>query len=337
MRENKELKYNFVFFFANCDFWKAILGTELYNSENSRVYKYAFEGNKFLQFLFRIHWSYKINNIIELPFKSLWFKKMYNQNFNNDLPLCFVYMGGNNIRFDGGFTDYVKKRSSKNRQVILHNDLIAKKCNYDYSIIRNKVDLATTYDLDEAKKYGLPYFQETTYSKLIEEPDNVNFEYDVYFLAAAKDRLPMIYNVYNKLTSAGVKCKFQITGVAPEDQISGEGLEFISILPYEESLKNIIKSKCVLEIIQGGSADITTRVLEAIAYKRRLLTNCQMCNNEFFNEGQLQVFENADDIDIDFILAPLNPDEYEPKLDMNPFNRLYFIQDELESKENEQV
>ena len=94
----KELHFNFVFFFARDDYWEAIIGKELYSSPNVHIYKSAFSGHPILQRLFKLHWAYRINRIIELPFKWLWFKMMYNQKFDNDLPLCFIYMGGNNIR-----------------------------------------------------------------------------------------------------------------------------------------------------------------------------------------------------------------------------------------------
>ena len=333
-KDSEGLHYNFVFFFAGDDYWKAILGKELYESPNVHVYKGAFEGSKLLKKLFKMHWSYRINSKFELPLKSIWFHKMLKQTFPKDLPLCFVYMGGNGIRYDGGFCRYVRKTLPNARQVILHNDLISKKCNYDYSIIRNKVDLATTYDLNEAKEYGIHYFQETTYSRLIEAPEDVSFAQDVYFLGAAKDRLPMIYSVYQKLTRAGVKCKFQIAGVAPEKQIPGEGLEYITGISYEESLRHVIQSKCVLELIQGGSCDITTRALEAIAYRRRLLTNCTMCNQDFFHDGQLQIMTDPEKIDISFFKKDMSPTEYTPKLDMNPLRRLYDIQEQLEKQDN---
>lgn len=330
---NSKLKYNFVFMFARTEYWKAILGNELYDSNYVRVYKEAFNGQPFMKFLFKIHWSYRINKIIELPFKFIWFKKMYKQNFVNDLPICFVYMGGNSIRYDGGFCKYVRKQSKKNRQVIYHGDLISKKCTYDYNLIRDKVDLATTYDKEEAVRYGIHYFREITYSKLVPEPKQVDFEQDVYFLGAAKDRMEQIITVYKYLHVNGIKCKFLIAGVKPEERYESEGIEYIDGISYVENLENVIKSKCILELIQGDSSDITLRTREAIAYRRRLLTNCQLCNEKFFNLGQMQKFIEPSEIDLDFLKADFNADNYNPQLDMNPMQRLFDIQNALGAEE----
>ena len=332
VNEMPELHYNFVFFFARDDYWQSILGKELYECDNVHVYEEAFEGNRFLKKLFHYHWSYRVNRKVRLPFKRMWFRKMYEQSFPSDLPLCFVYLGGNNIRFDGGFCEYVKKQSSLNRQVILHQDLISKKLDYDYNLIKNRIDLCVTYDKAEAEKYGIHYFQETTFSKLIPEPEKVEFEQDVYFLGAAKDRLPKILSVYQRLHNAGLKCKFLIAGVPEEQQVPGDGLIYTKGIPYIENLNNVIHSKCVLELIQGDSVDITTRALEAIAYRRKLLTDCQICDPNIFNNGQLQIFQTLESIDLAFLQEDYQPEDYEPRVDLNPMKRLYDIQNELEKQ-----
>ena len=64
-----------------------------------------------------------------------------------------------------------------------------------------------------------------------------------------------------------------------------------------------------------------------------MLTNCQLCDEEFFNPGQMQKFIEPDAIDLDFIKAKFVPDNYDPKLDMNPMHRLFDIQNALEAEE----
>ena len=108
-----QLKYNFVFWGVSYDYLRPILGEELYTSEYVHIYKGAFEGCRLLQKFFHYHWAYKINKRINLPLKSLWFKKLYKQTFKNDLPLCFVYLGGHILLYDRGFTEYVRQKIAK--------------------------------------------------------------------------------------------------------------------------------------------------------------------------------------------------------------------------------
>lgn len=331
LADKPELHYNFVFCFAHYDYWEAILGRELYDCENVHIYDGAFEGGILLNKLFHLHWSYRINAKINLPFKRIWFRKMYRQKFPNNLPLCFVFMSPNYILHDGGWCKYLHKKSKENRQVVIHSDLISKKCRYDYQLVRDKIDLATTYDLAEAQKFNIHYFQETTYSKLIPEPKTHTFKQDVYFLGAAKDRLPKIMATYEKLRSMGVKCKFMIAGVPETQRVEAEGIEYTDGISYRDNLQNIIESKCVLELIQGGSCDITTRALEAIAYRRKFVTDCQICDTNYFNSGQLHVFTDPETLDPAFFAEPYTPENYPPQLDMNPLRRLYDIQEQLEA------
>ena len=163
---DQQLRYNFVFWGVSYDYLRPILGEELYNSEYVHIYKGAFEGNTFLQALFHYHWAYRINEKINLPFKSLWFRKLYNQTFKHDLPLCFVYLGGHILLYDRGFTEYVRKQNPANRQVILHEDKVDKDGKTDYKTLHAKVDLAITYDESEAKKYGIHYYNQESYSKI---------------------------------------------------------------------------------------------------------------------------------------------------------------------------
>ena len=324
------LHYNFVFLFAGYDYYAAMLGKELFTHPLVRIYKYAFKGNRLEEFLFHLHTAYSINEKFEIPFKSIWFKRMYEQDFSNDLPICFVYISPNMVRYEGGFIDYVRKQNPDNRIVMLHWDLISKKVKYEYDIIKRKVDLAITYDSEESKKYGIHYFRETVYSKLVKEPESPEIKWDVYFLGAAKDRLDKLYEIYAFLRENNLKCKFLIADVPAEKRISGEGIEYIDSITYKKNLHYVIESKCILEVVQGNSSDITTRAKEAMAYGKRLITDCRSDLRSCFHEGQLICFSEVSQIDPDLIRADYPTGGYPPLLDMNPLKRLYDIQEQLE-------
>lgn len=331
MNNEKKLKYNFVFFFVHDDYWKAIIGK---NSEHQHVFDTCIEGNGLEKWLNRIHFSYSLNLKYNLPFKSLWFRRMYRQKFDNDLPLCFVYLGGNSIRFDGGWCDYVRKMDKRNRQIVWHGDLISKKINWDYEELRRKVDVCLTYDKAEAEKYGIDMLPDgASYSKLIPNDTSGEYDYDVYYLADIKDRYDMILSVYHYLHNNGVRCCFLLAGVPESKREKLEGVSYISSISYEENLKHVVRSKCILEIKQGGSKDnFTLRHSEAVAYGRRMLTNSHVENCQAFNEGQLCVFDKAEDIDVGMIKAPMTADMYPAKIDLNTDNRLFRIQELLEKK-----
>ena len=53
--------------------------------------------------------------------------------------------------------------------------------------------------------------------------------------------------------------------------------------------------------MQGGSCDITVRAREAVAYRRKFITNCQLDLTDLFNENQLCQFKDTKDIKLEFL------------------------------------
>ncbi len=333
--DNRAFKYNYVILFATGDYFKHIFGDFSKQNNNLKIFEYAFESNTFLQTLFRLHWSYRINRKINLPFKRIWFRKIYKQHFERDLPLCFIYLGGNSIRYDGGLTKYIRKKSSKNRQVLVHFDLISKKCKYDYSIVRNKVDMAVTYDKNEAEKFVIDCHPMNFYTRTLPITEPAAFEYDAYFLGNAKDRMSQIMDVYYKLTGAGLRCHFLLANVPQQQQVNLKGIHYVRSISYEENLSFVQKSKCIVEIGQYGSSANTMRLSEALTYHRKLLTNCAAIKNDpcYIQENML-VFSDAKDIDINFLREPIDYRAFDDRpIDLSVENFLSFIEGILEKKE----
>ena len=324
-----KLHYNFVVFFARYDFWRSTFGEEAYNNKHIRIYKEAFFGPKILQKIFHYHWSCSLNQKICLPFKRIWFRKMYKQNFDNDLPIVFIYMAGSTIYYGKDFLKYIKNKNSKNKNVMLYADLLEKSKSNAHTLLKDLVDLEITYDLGESQKYGIEYFQKITYSKLIPEPIEPNFEFDVYFLGAAKDRLSKIHSAYQYFTQNGLRCKFVVAGV-PKEKQTVQGIEYTSGISYEQNLQYVVRSKGILEIMQGGSSDITMRAREAVAYRRKFITDCQLDLSKYFYKNQLCQYKDFHEIDVEFLEDNFCPDEFNPKVDFNPIRRFYFIQDKLD-------
>ena len=326
------LRYNFVFFFVRCDFWFAYFGEDLINCKNVRMYPDAIDGIGFVQKLFRYHWAYSINRKIHLPLKSLWFNRMYEQDFDEDLPLCFVYLGGNSIYHDGGWLKYVKRRNPKNKNVVLHLDLISKKItDFSYESLKLRADLCITYDRSEARKYGIHLFDKNTYTRIVNLPEIPDYKWDVYFLGAAKDRLDEIVAAYDLFESKGLKCKFVIVYAAPDQRVKRDGIEFLEReITYRENIENVIASKSILEITQKGAVGMTLRAREALAYQRRLVSNVPDIDESLYNDGQLVRFTDAGSIDVNKVAAPYEQGDFEQKYPPDPLERLYDIQEQLD-------
>ena len=82
-----------------------------------------------------------------------------------------------------------------------------------------------------------------------------------FFCGLDKGRRAIIEQLRNRLESCGIKCDFNIVDSKHK-------------LPYEVIVSKIVQTKCILEILMDTSqSGSSLRAAEAIAYKKKLLTN----------------------------------------------------------------
>ena len=305
----KNYKHNYVFYNIRDDYLAPIFA-DIENTSFVKIFAHAFKSNAFIQKIFFLHWSAKLNGIVNLPLKKIWFKKMCCHKFDDSKPVCYVFLGGKYITENERLFKYIKKLNPENKCVVLYTDLISKE-NIDINDIKKVSDMIITYDEQEAKIYDVDYLDMDYYTPLIPVTTPQEFENDVYFLGYAKDRLDEIHKVYKYFDENGLKCKFIICGTKPNDRITGEGLIYRKPITYLENLENVSKSKCILEIIQGKSVGPTLRLREAKTFKRKLITNNK--NPEYLrvlSGNNLYVYEKVGDIDIDFIKTDVGYDGF---------------------------
>jgi hypothetical protein len=116
----------------------------------------------------------------------------------------------------------------------------------------------------------------------VNKNQDVILKNDFYFLGAIKNRKNEIDNARCLLN--GYKCLFCI----PKNSE-----EFIS---YKENLINVEESRCLVEIVQGNQYDITLRPLEALAFKKKLITNNKHIKDyEFYDRENIFIIGEDDE------------------------------------------
>lgn len=310
MENKREWKYNYILYNMETAYKWQMYG-DLLKLDNVRMCKGALPMNEpFLHKLHKLHWSGKINKKIKLPFKKLWFKKMTDGKFDNGKPTCFVLFGGQYAVRDPRLLDYMRKLDPRNKIALHYRDLIKSEEKH-IDMLKEKTDLVYTYDRGEAEKFGLEYDSSYVYSRLRETTEPETFDYDLFFVGYAKDRLPLIHNVLKKATDEGLRCKFLIVGVNESDRLDLQGVEYLSnTIPYKEVVDYVCRSKCILEITQENAEGATMRTAEAILYKRKLLSNCRRTTERpHFNTLQMRTFTSENDIDYNFLREPIPYDK----------------------------
>lgn len=168
-----------------------------------------------------------------------------------------------------------------------------------------------SFDPEECKYYDLKYNPPfTIYFNHLTTEEMVPIENDVYFLGRDKGRLKDLLTIKEEFERRDVKCLFRI--VASRESIGKTKTDFSNLIPYSESIKEIRKSRAILDWNIDGQAGITQRPLEHIFLSKKLITNNNYIKYyDFYNKNNIFILgeDSLEDIK-EFLNAPYyNVDE----------------------------
>ncbi len=283
--------------------------------------------NKLLFSINRFWSSAKVNEQIKIPFQFIWYKCYLDESkLSRDDEIIFMFEDGSRPCFIGGYLRYLKRRYPKSKLCFASFN-----CSFAYppkrlKFIEDNYDFITSFDRKDCEKRGWGWYS-GIYSKIDDINPDGNYESDVYFAGADKGRLPLLYDIYDRLTAAGLNCDFYITGVKPEDMRKDTNIHFNEWVDYIEVVKKCCKTRCLLDVIQPGQDGETYRQGEAVAYGIKLLSNYQNMDKErYYNPKQMQIFMTAEDINIDFIKEEYKHTDFPYNGCLAPYKRLQWIE-----------
>ena len=302
----KKLHYNYVIFGngENClrptpDGYDTICLKDLDNKDGIlNLYSPVCQMPFILRLLYRMHHS-GIATKLHIPFKEFWYPIYFRNIFKENKPLCIVLFQ----RLPVSYLRYIKKRYPNSRIVLTYRDLKKITEIKHPDLPNNKlIDLECSIDANEAKKYGWMHFTEI--ESKIEVPISKNYpESDVFFAGKAKDRLPRLLEAYSIFTSAGLKCKYYLTGVPLADRKCLPGIVYADgLMKYTEMLYHTVNTRCVLEINQSEAVGYTSRFLEAVMFNKRLITDNQdVKKSPFYSSQNILCISKISDIIPEFV------------------------------------
>lgn len=248
-------------------------------------------------------------------------------------PICLILFANwvlYDLSFD--FVSDIKKKHPNFKVVCFFQDLV-KSRNISQQKLNNakeKYDLNISFDYGDCEKYGMQYHS-LLFSDVSSQYD-YKIENDIYFLGKAKNRLKDILSVYTFLKSKNLRLDFNLVGVPYGQQEFRDEINYIESMPYDENLKHVAKSKCLLEVMQKTGTGFTSRVNEAICFGKRIITNNTMIKNApFYNSNFISVFDDRFELDEKF-LSELNDEvvvNYHYKDKLSPVSFLSFIEERL--------
>lgn len=168
-----------------------------------------------------------------------------------------------------------------------------------YNDLKMGFDCVVTYNPFEAKKYGMTYLEKWPFPKYtpINEPD-----IDVFFVGRAKDRLGLIYSIYDKLNCYGLALSFWVYDIDNCLINYDYSINYNKWLSYKSVLKLCSESRCIIDLCKDGNVS-ELRYNQAVSMGKKLITNdCTVVNRTYFNSNNILVISSDRDIDYDWIL-----------------------------------
>lgn len=285
--------------------------------------------NKITKIIKKILFSYKINKIIKMPLKRI-FYNIENYNWESDLEYRFIITTEALAYYS---IDYLLKFKKKHPNVLLYvlctDSLSAHSVHLLF--VREKLfsdiwTMVLTYDKYDAEKYNFKWVGYNIYSNIKTTLKDASTS-DIYYVGRIKandGRKIILSKVFNFLSSNGISCRFDIVDRSKKNTSSGYNILRHDI-SYEVVLSRIETTNVILEILQDGQETQTARWFEAISHNKKLLSNNKhIAELPYYNSRYMRYFEKLEDIDIEWIKEKVDID-YGYKNEFSPLNIIDII------------
>lgn len=296
-------KPTYIFFAGIYDYWK-IANKDLYH--NPDVFVCEGIKNSLLNKLNRIHNARRFNREKELPFKTIWFH-LYNcaSFLDKGKKQYIVFPENNQLSFSGQYLSYLRSTYPKLVMLFEFTNVCGKYNNLArLSRVRHLYDHIITFNEADSRRYGFR-FQNLCYSYC--EPEASDFPYaDLLFIGKNKGRLPLLISIYDRLAGLGLKCRFFVTDISPEQQVSRPGITYEQYMPYRDVLKHVGNAGCILDILEDNNAYFSLRTYEALMYRKKLITaNPEVLMLPIYSPDQMLYIKSLEDITKEFFGTPV--------------------------------
>lgn len=275
-----------------------------------------------------------LDKLKEKKYADVWSSLDYRNKFRNNNPMCFVFFSRDTYYANKYVWKILKNSYADAKFVMIFTDMVDKHPYYNIRDIKERFDMVLTTVDDDVERYGLLY-----YPYVYTEPDKedicAEYESDILFVGHTKDRLEKLESIYEYLSKRGVKCEFHIIAV-PEDQQRYKGkihYEPQNIM-YSEVIERVKRTKCILDVKQSDDpTSIQPRPLEAIIYRKKLLTNEPNFKRvaKYDNPKYVKIFRDESEIAADWLKEEIEID-YKYQEEFSPLHLLKWISECLERK-----
>ena len=149
----------------------------------------------------------------------------------------------------------------------------------------------SSFDKEDCNRYNLTYNNQVApFFRDLSNPNPISNS--IFFFGKDKGRLSHLRNLADEFRSLGYVCDFNVVPDARKKYSAHDfdGVKRAHYTAYRDLIKSELSSSLLLEILQDGQGGITWRALEAMFYKRKLITNFQNIRKyDFYNESNIYI------------------------------------------------
>ena len=234
----------------------------------------------FTKMLFKLSYKFNIGD------KSRWYNPEWSEHVSYyDKIILF------DVFDDDDIAEYIRSKAPNSRLIIYYYYVIKR-----VSLLQKmkKLDCEIwSFDRKDCSKYGLFYNPQFYFYKLDFTGNNLrdfNYKSDIFFVGKDKKRLESLINLDRQLQNEGIDTKFIVVGDRKERYTSEQKTYLSNSISYAECVEYVKNTKCVLDIVQEGQKGMTLRIVEAMFFNKKLITNNDdiLCM-DFYNSQNIYV------------------------------------------------
>ncbi|MGN0729951.1 hypothetical protein [Treponema sp.] len=233
--------------------------------------------NKISRFV--LHLGFFLNIPFNFNFEKLFLEKISEIKVNDSI---LVFGGGFGISPSISFA-FLKLCKAERRFLWLW-DSVHNKAEKRFLKYFKKHYEVYTFDYNDSQKYKLNYKNTVGYlPELKQEPKKDGKQLkDIYFVGLDRGRYEILNTLYEDFSKLGLICDFNVL----KDEKSPKKEKMLKFINGRigslENSRRIYNSRAVLDIPVNGQNGLTQRVLEALFFGRKVITNNESIKNEVF-------------------------------------------------------
>ena len=211
---------------------------------------------------------YKLLYVLHIPCCSLFWGEWKKHLKTAKQVIIFDY------GYQAGMETYIKKKNPSCQVYLFFWNIINEK-QKNHKLFTDKNAIYST-DKDCCEKYHFKY-NHIFYTRDYYRAYSSEYRNRLFFLGVDKGRAPYIHELKNILEKSGLVCDIRVITESKNKVYKNALSDVLTEKPlcYEEYCKELEHCGVLLDINQAGQRALTMRVMEAIYFSKKLITNNQ--------------------------------------------------------------